>query len=108
MASNWEVFIDNLKDDAGKLAKDELKALVKATKNDSEAFIKKQGEKLERYLDQLAASAITKAQFKEYVEDIRDLTELEKLKMSVAAKASAQRLADGITSLVIDGLLSLV
>lgn len=108
MASNWEVFIDNLNDDAGKLAKDELKGLVKAAKNDSEAFIKRQGEKLERYLDQLAAGAITKDQFKEYVEDIRDLTVMEKLKMSVAAKASAQRLADGITSLVIDGLLSLV
>lgn len=108
MASNWEVFIDNLKDDTGKLAKDELKALVKTTKNDSEAFIKKQGEKLERYLDQLATGAITKEQFKEYVEDIKNLTEMEKLKMSVAAKASAQRLADGIASLIIDGLLSLV
>lgn len=108
MASNWEVFIDNLKDDTGKLAKDELKGLVKAAKKDSDAFIKKQGKKLERYLDQLAAGEITKEQFKEYVEDIRDITEAQKLKMSAAAKASAQRLADGITSLVIDGLLSLV
>lgn len=108
MAAKWEIFIDNLKDDVGKLAKDELKVLVKATKNNSEGFIKKQGEKLERYLDQLATGEITKDQFKEYVEDIRDLTEIQKLKMSVAAKASAQRLADGITSLIIDGLLSLV
>lgn len=108
MAANWEVFIDNLKDDSGKLAKDELKKLIMLAKSDSQAFIKKQGEKLERYLNQLASGEITKEQFKGYVEDIRDLTEMEKLKMSVAAKASAQRLADGIASLVIDGLLALV
>jgi len=36
------------------------------------------------------------------------LTELETIKLDVAAKASAQRLADGIKKLVIDGLCKLL
>ena len=40
--------------------------------------------------------------------DIRDLTEMQALKMSVASKASAQRLVDGIIKLVINGLVAMV
>lgn len=108
MPSNWETFIDNLKDGAGVLAKDELKNLVNTAKTDSDAFIKSQGQQLELYLSQLAAGQITKDQFEEYILDMKDLTEMEALKMSVAAKASAQRLVDGITNLVINGLLTLI
>lgn len=106
--SKWEGFIDSLKDEGGKLAKEELKGLINNTKNDSEKFIKKQGEKLELYLDQLATSLITKEQFEGYVCDIRDLTEMHSLKMSVEAKARAQNLVRGITNLVTNGLLTLI
>ncbi|MEK7273676.1 MAG: hypothetical protein AAB296_08835 [Candidatus Desantisbacteria bacterium] len=106
--ARWEDFIDNLKDDAGILAKDELKTLIKTVRNDSEDFIKKQGEKMERYLDQLAEGEITRAQFEGYVMDIKDLTEMQALKMSVAAKVRAQNLAQGMSDLVIKGLLTLI
>jgi hypothetical protein len=108
MGSNWESYIDNLKDNAGKLAKDELKGLIKTAKGDSEEFIKRQGEKMELYLSQLAAGQITKAQFEGYVIDIKDLTEMQALKMAVAAKARAQSLATGITNLVLDGLIAII
>lgn len=106
--SVWEDFINNLKDEAGKLAKDELKDLINTAKTDSEDFIKRQGVKLERYLSQLAKDEITKDQFEGYVIDIRDLTEMQALKMRVVAKAHAQRLANGIENLIIDGLLGLI
>ncbi len=108
MNSSWEDFINGIKDEAGKLAKTELIGLVKNTKNDSEEFLRKQGDKLELYFKQLAEGLITKDQFKGYVEDIKTLTELHALKMSVAAKARAQKLASGIGDLILDGLLSLV
>lgn len=108
MSPKWQDFIDNLKDDAGKLAKDELKDLIMTAKDNSEGFIKRQGEKLELYLNQLATEQITKEQFEGYVRDIKDLTEMQALKMSVSAKASAQRLVNGIINLIIDGLLSLI
>jgi len=108
MNNIWEDYINNLKDESGKLAKDELKNLIISAKNDSEEFTKDQGIKLERYLNQLAANTITKAQFESYVLDIQRLTEMQALKMSVAAKARAQNLANGISSLMINGFLTLI
>ncbi len=108
MGETWQDFIDKIKDDAGILAKDELKKLIAFAVDDSEDFTKKQGQKLESYLIQLSAGDITKEQFKGYVEDIRDLMEMQMLKLSVAGKASAQRLFNGICNLVIDGLIKLL
>ncbi len=108
MSSMWEDFIDNLKDDAGILVKKELKDLLNSTKEDGEDFIKEQGENMKKYLTQLAKKEITKDQFEGYVLDLKDLTEMEALKMLVDSKARAQRLAKGVTDLVINGVLKLV
>jgi len=108
LGSGWQKFIDDLRDTGGQIAAEELKDLVAGAKGDSEAFIKRQGEKLELYLDQLAAGAITKAQFEGYVLDIQDLTEMQSLKMSVSARSRAHKFARGITTLVINGLLTLI
>lgn len=108
MSANWEDFVNNLKDGAAGLLKTELSGLITNAKADSEAFIRRQGEKLELYLNELANGQITKEQFEGYVSDIRDLTEMQALKMSVAAKASAQRLVEGITDLVINGLMAMI
>jgi len=104
----WEDFIDNIEDSIGKLAKDELKNLIETTKSDSEDFIKRQGEKMEVYLTQLASGNITKEQFEGYIRDIQALIEMKALQMSVASKARAQSLAHGITNLIIDGLLKMI
>lgn len=108
MASKWHNYIDNIKDSSGRLAREELKGLVASTKGDSDEFIRGQGVKMERYLNQLAAKKITKRQYKMYMLDMRDLTEMHALKMSVASKARAQRLTKGITDLIINGLLLLI
>jgi hypothetical protein len=104
----WEDFIDNLKDDEGMLSKDTLKNLVTAAKADSEEFIRRQGEKLELYLSQLATGQITKEQLNSYIIDIKDLTEMHALKMSVEAKVKAEHLIIGICNIIIDGLLRLI
>lgn len=108
MASVWEEFIDGLTDTAGVLAKAELKNLIAQAKSDADEFIKRQGKKTERYLTQLALGEITPAQFQGYMEDIRDLTQAESLKMRVAAKASAQRVSKGIEDLILNGLMRLL
>jgi len=108
MPKSWQDFIGGIKDELGILAKEELIALVKDTRKDQESFIKRQGEKLELYLNQLATGKITKEQFEGYVQDIKDLTEMQALKMSVAAKTRAQRLAKNIQRLIIDSLLKLI
>ena len=106
MSAKWEEFLDNLQDEAATLLKDDLKILIMTAKDDSNAFVQRQGEKLELYLNQLADGAITKEQFEGYVTDIRDLTKMQSLKMSVASKARAQRFVKGMTKLAIKGLMA--
>jgi hypothetical protein len=106
--SIWENFIDNIADPAGKLAKTELKGLIRDYRKDASGFLRRQGRKMQRYITQLARGEITPAEFRQYMEDIRDLTEMEKVRMSVAGKARAQRLVEGITELVINGLVKAI
>ena len=106
MSAKWERFLDNLQGETATLIKDELKTLIITAQDDSNAFVQRQGEKLELYLNQLADGAITKEQFEGYVTDIRDLTKMQSLKMSVAGKARAQRFVKGMTKLVIKGLMT--
>lgn len=108
MPSQWEAFIDNLIAGGKQIGKDELKTLISSTKRDANDFVRTQGEKLERYLNQLAAGQITKDEFEQSVKDLKQLTELEALRLQVAAKASAQRLVTGISELIINGLLKLI
>jgi hypothetical protein len=108
MGRNWEDFIDGIKDQTGALAKGELKNLVTWARTEQEAFIKKQAVDLERYLTELANAEITKKQFEGYMRDMKRLTRLQALQMSVAGKAAAQRLVEGIQKLIIDGLLALI
>ncbi len=108
MAGDWIQFIDDLKDEAGSLAKSELIGLITSSKADADSFVRKQAAKTERYLNQLASGEITKEDFVQNMKNIQRLTELQALKLSVAAKASAQRLTIGIQILILDSLLKLI
>jgi len=108
MPEPWITFIDELKDEAGILAKNELKNLVSDSLKDAEEFTRNQAQKVQRYLNQLALGKITKKQFESYMVDIAELTRMNALKMEVAAKARAQRLADGIQNIILDRLLKLI
>jgi hypothetical protein len=108
MPAPWITFLDELKDEAGSLAKEELKGLVTSALGDSDDFVRKQAIKTERYLNQLATGEITKKQFEGYMKDIEDLTRMQALKLVVEVKARAQRLADGIQNLILDKMLKLL
>ncbi len=109
MASvKWQDFIDGLKDGAGSLAKDELKGLVADAKADKDAFIQKQGRKLERYLTQLANGELTREEFESCMKDLVVLTAAQAAEMAQAAQTRAHRLASGIATLAIKGLITLL
>ena len=88
--------------------KEEITSLLDWAKSDSSDFIREQGLKLEDYMNQLAADEFTKEQLEGYLRDNVRLLELQKLKMQVAEKASAQRLINGITYHILDRLLKLL
>lgn len=108
MTEPWITFIDELKDEAGILAKNELKDLISDSLEDTEEFTRNQAQKIQRYLNQLALSQITKQQFEGYMVDTADLTRMHAVKMEVAAKVRAQRLADGVQNLILDRLLKVL
>ena len=59
MSAKWEGLFDDLKAEGAEQLKGELATLLNAAKGDSEAFVKKQAEKTELYMNQLAAGDIT-------------------------------------------------
>jgi len=106
--SKFTDYIDGLQDKAGTLAKEELKGLISSAKNDGSEFVRLQAENIERWTEQLAAGELTPAGFKKLVSKMDVLTKLEEIKLEVAAKASAQRLTNGIQKYVIEGLCKLI
>jgi hypothetical protein len=71
-------------------------------------FVRLQAANVECWTEQLATGEITPAGFKKLVSKMDVLTKLETIKLEVTAKASAQRLADGIQKYIIDGLCKLL
>ena len=108
MPADWEIFFEGLKDEAATLLKGEISSLLVEAMADSEDFTRRQAQRVEHCLCQLADGTITKEQFLRYMLDIKDLIELHSLKMEVVAKVRAQALADGIKGLIIDRLTGLL
>lgn len=106
--SEFEDFIDGIADAGKILAKDELKKLISDAKKDQSDFVQRQAEHLERWTVMLAEGDLTPTGFKKLVQQMEVLTKLEVIKLKVEAKASAQRLAQGIQALVIDSLFALI
>ncbi len=106
--SKFTDFIDGIADQAGILAKNELKDLISTAKKDQSDFVRLQAENFERWTVMLAEDDLTVKGYKLLVKKMEVLTQLEVIKLKVKAKASAQRLAEGLEKLVIDSLFSLL
>ena len=106
--SKFTDYIDGFADKSSTLAKEELKELISSAKKDESEFVRLQAVNVEHWTVMLAAGEVTPAGFKRLVSKMDILTELETIKLDVAAKASAQRLADGVQKHVIEGLCRLL
>jgi hypothetical protein len=106
--SKFTDYIDGFKDETSMLAKEEFKELILSARNDESEFVRLQAVNVEHWIVMLAAGQVTPAGFKRLVMNMDVLTELENIKLDVAAKASAQRLAEGIQKYLIDGLCKLL
>lgn len=101
-------FIDTLVKDGKQFAKEQLRQLVKEAKDDERTFIRHMGELTEEFIKLRALNQISNAEFKELMTDVVDLQKMQFTKLSVSAQARAQRIADGLRSLVLDSLLKLI
>lgn len=105
MSRSWKSFLAELKATEGFAHADDLRNLVEQAQKDPLGFLMVQGEMLEMYLDQLANNEITADEFKASVEAIRDLIEIESVKMSPDVLPRAQSLMRGIETLMLGSLL---
>ena len=106
--SKFTDFIDSVVDESKELAKSELKGLIATSKKDTSDFVRLQAENFERWTVMLAEGDLTVKGYKKLVKKMEVLTQLDTIKLKVSAKASAQRLADGIQEMVVKGLFSLI
>ena len=106
--SKFTDFVDSVKDQGEILAKDELKNLVATAKKDTSDFVRLQAENLERWTVMLAEEDLTPEGFKKLVRKMEVLSQLENIRLETAARASAQRLAEGISDLVVNQLFKLI
>ena len=72
------------------LAKEELNQLLLSANKDESEFVRLQAVNVEHWTVMLAAGQLTPAGFKRLVTNMDIFTELETIKLDVAAKASAQ------------------
>lgn len=106
--SKFSKFIDDIVDAGGRLAKEELKTLIVTAKKDESDFVRLQAENLERWTVMLADGDLTVKGYKLLVKKMEVLTQLESIRLKVKAKASAQRLAQGIEEIVVKNLFALL
>ncbi len=101
-------FLDTLLDESVDFARDELKVLIKEAKDDNRVFIKHIGDLTEEFIKLRALGSLTNDEFKELMDDVVDLNKMQFHKLSVQAKARAERISNGIRDLVLNSLLSLI
>lgn len=101
-------FLDTLLDESVVFARDELKELINEAKNDNRVFIKHIGDLTEEFVKLRALGQLTNDEFKELMEDVVDLNKMQFHKLSVQAKARAERISNGIRDLVLNSLLSII
>jgi len=105
---DWDAFIDAVKDDAGVLAKPALKQAIQGAATDLDAFVQAQGAKVKDCLRQLADGRITREQFHDYIEDIRDLAQEQLDARAIAAAAGARSLVNDVCRVLLDKLIALI
>ena len=106
--SKFTEFIDSIQDVAGTLSKTELKELIKTAKRDESDFVRCQAQNLERWTVMLVDGDLTVKGYKSLIRRMEVLTELNNIRLKVKAKASAQRLAQGIQDVVIGQVFDLI
>lgn len=107
MGAAWEAYVEKLKK-ADKDIKEALKDLIKSAKEHSEGFLNVQGEYIEMYLDQLAKGELTKDQFKDNVQLVRDIIEMEKPHLDPTVTPHLTQMQEKINKVILEGLIKAV
>ncbi|HMJ41445.1 MAG TPA: hypothetical protein VK522_04085 [Pseudolabrys sp.] len=95
-------FFSTILDGAKDIARESLDGLVDQAENDTRAFLLASKADLEKWLKQLNAGQINKAQFENLVQGQEDLVQMHALTEAGVAAAALQRFREKLINLVID------
>jgi Fe2+ transport system protein B len=105
-AQQWVQLFERLRGESEDLLRDELIVWLSTVKDETDEFVRRQAEVTEQCLVRFAAGLITRQQAESCIKEVRNRTAQQELMVSAAAKASAQRLVDGIDDLILHKLFS--
>ena len=89
-------FLESLLGESKEFAKDELKKLIKESKEDNRIFIRHIGELTEEFIKLRALNRINDDEFKDLMKDVLNLNKIQYHKLSVQAKTRAKRIVNGL------------
>lgn len=105
MSQKWHNVIKEVASDTRDSFKTELINLVDIFRNDSNSFLREQGERLNEYLEAYANGEITKERFEADIREMEEIVRLEILFLKSDAKQRALYLMDNISGLIYIRLL---
>jgi hypothetical protein len=100
MADFTKLF-DDLKDQLGSLAENELKEFAGKGKADALAFLEKSRAQLEEWFQKLADEEMDEDEFRELVETQKDLAKMEALRKTSAGQQKVESFRDATLNLII-------
>lgn len=99
--------VDSIKDDAGKLIRQQLKELLTSAKNDADAIVKETGQKIADWLVMRAEGKLSDIELEALLYSRDQLLRQYKNTQEIKVKARVEKIAVGLVNLVLDRILGL-
>jgi hypothetical protein len=78
--------------------------LIKELKESDDEYLQERGNDIERYINQFEEGRLPESLCRSYIQDVRDLIELDRLRDKVKNLALAQRAIEKLTELLMKGI----
>lgn len=92
--------LDEIKDEALDVAKEEFKNLLENAKNDAHEFVKENAEKIEKWIIMLANKELEKSEFDALVRARRRIIKQHLNTLEIEAQTRLKKITAGLVSLV--------
>ena len=86
----------------------EIHDLLKEIVDSEDEFLREQSLKVTRYIEELEIGTIPEQLCRSYIQDVRDLIELDNIRGKIKNKALAQKAIEEITKLLMKGVASAI
>jgi len=86
----------------------EIYSLLEELIESDDEFLEEQSLKVTRYIKELEVGIITEGLCRSYIQDVRDLMQINNIRGEIKNKALAQKIIEELTKLLIKGVASAI